>query len=54
MCVCKDVYIYVLGVCYNLTLYYRLTVSNVIYFILKKNLKCFYTTHIHYRIQGRI
>ena len=35
---------------YNLILYYRLTVSNIMYLIKKnKNLKCFYTTHIHYR-----
>ena len=39
----------VMCACYNLILYYRLTVSNIIYFI-KKILKCFYTTHIHYRI----
>ena len=40
--------VFVMCVCYNLILYYRLTVSNIMY-LKKKNLKYFYTTHIHYR-----
>ena len=40
--------VFVMCVCYNLILYYRHTVSNIMYFI-EKILKCFYTTHIHYR-----
>ena len=33
---------------YNLILYYRHTVFIIMYLI-EKILKCFYTTHIHYR-----